>query len=600
MIDEKFKDASPKRTIERIKGILQNYHISAAEEWRHSGVSNCYAIKVYDLEGSFQSIGKGVTEELCLASGYAEFMERLQAGYIERRMIRDNLLVYKDAVKMSTDEAFRVCKPYLNSIVKSVRSLFATEVSDEFVFQSCIAADNSEDSTILMLPFYNASTDSMTYYPQRFIRYLYSTNGLAAGNTVEEAIVQSFSEIVERNHLISILFNGIVPPNVPDDYLKHYRLSWQTIQEVRSHGYELLIKDCSLGDGYPLLAAVAINKDTHAYHVHFGAHPVFEIALERSLTEMFQGRSIDNVATNKHFLRPGKPELGNLIKMMTYGFGEYPLEFFYGTPSYEFKPFRDYSGKTNLELLQEIKHVLDKNGYQMLVRNNSHLGFTAVRVIIPGFSELFSEFLLTKYPLMQQMEKHKKSFAGIDKADIASKTEYRLLLQNELGMYGNDYPFYPNITGIRLSRDVLRLRFPARMLFAYLEWECGSKKKANSMATSAASYSNFQEDRDYLAAYDCINEHLLNGIKLDDTIAYLSHFYDDAILNELQYIIANGKNPFERFLLHCVPENCACCKYRDECRAPGDWELTKKVNAAVQLFDNERAFRNLKELFSSL
>ena len=82
LIDSKYKDDSPINTVNRIKGILKEYGIETIECWNDSGVPYCHSLRVSVFGTDFGVNGKGVTEELALASGYGELMERLQLGRI--------------------------------------------------------------------------------------------------------------------------------------------------------------------------------------------------------------------------------------------------------------------------------------------------------------------------------------------------------------------------------------------------------------------------------------------------------------------------------------------------------------------------------------
>ena len=64
ILDTKFKDDSPKNTVERIKGILQTYGIETVENWGESGVPSCYSLRLSVTGTAFGVNGKGITEEL--------------------------------------------------------------------------------------------------------------------------------------------------------------------------------------------------------------------------------------------------------------------------------------------------------------------------------------------------------------------------------------------------------------------------------------------------------------------------------------------------------------------------------------------------------
>ena len=121
-------------------------------------------------------------------------------------------------------------------------------------------------------------------------------------------MVQGFSEIQERYCQYQFLFRHLTPPDVPEDYLAQFSVASRIIRSIRAAGYDVVVKDCSLGEGYPVVCTAVIDRKTHQYHVHLGANPVFEIALERSLTEIFQGRNLSALAIDRGFSTGDRPD----------------------------------------------------------------------------------------------------------------------------------------------------------------------------------------------------------------------------------------------------------------------------------------------------
>ena len=77
------KDNTPQKTITRIKRILKKNNLNISERViTNQDETSCF-VRVY-VEGtdSISSGGKGTSKENCIASAYAEFMERLQTGLI--------------------------------------------------------------------------------------------------------------------------------------------------------------------------------------------------------------------------------------------------------------------------------------------------------------------------------------------------------------------------------------------------------------------------------------------------------------------------------------------------------------------------------------
>ena len=81
-IDAKFKDRDPVETVATVKRILSENGIEIEDYSGNSGIENLYSMHVQVPGGFPGSNGKGVTPEFARASGYAEFMERVQMGLL--------------------------------------------------------------------------------------------------------------------------------------------------------------------------------------------------------------------------------------------------------------------------------------------------------------------------------------------------------------------------------------------------------------------------------------------------------------------------------------------------------------------------------------
>lgn len=601
IIDERFKDANPEKTVERIQAILQNNDIHVTEDWFDSGVLDCYSVRVTVDGTSFGSNGKGITKKLARASAYAELMERMQAGYLSRRFYRDNPLEYNDAVRVDKEEFINKCSKWLKAVSNGVSNLLHMDCTESIVADKCIEAENASDDKITLLPFFDAVDQTMTLYPQKIIPSLYTTNGLAAGNTFEEACVQGYSELFERRNLLKCFFGTITPPDIPDSYLQRYAKSYQIIQNIKENGLELQIKDCSLGEDFPLVAAVAIDKSTHSYHVHMGAHPVFEIALERCLTEMFQGRTINNV-TEIHELSIGGKKgrtTAELYQLLTKGSGKYPTSFFCGEPSYAFKPFTDRSTRTNKELLAEIVRGLKEQDYHLLVRSTAHLGFSSVRLIIPGFSEAFPIRMMSKFPTAKLLDKYQLAPYTINSMKSDELEEYRLFLNNQVQNYGNTAIDITVLTGRNFTGNSKRKNtFLAQMIFAKLEWK-RDKLKAITIAKSALPLSTGYSNN-YLSCVCMTFEYLLNGLTVQDAERDLSVFFEESVIRDVVDGYTVADTPFDKLMLKCQSNDCSACEYLETCNKKGTEALINKIKDAAKRYDNAAAFATLSALYGNL
>lgn len=596
-IDYQFKDAKPIDTVNRIQDLLARRGISVVEVPGNSGVKNCYSARMTIAGTHFGTNGKGVTPEFSRASGYAEMMERLQSGHLK---LHTGALQYKDCICTDREGLLEHCGKWLEEIGSVATTSSGEVLTAEDIIQGIL--DSSNDGSIRLLPFYDATAQEMTYFPVALIKSIYSTNGLAAGNTLEEALVQSFSEIVERYNREKFLTGDMVPPDVPEDYLKQFPTAYETICDIRAGGYDVYVKDCSLGEPFPLVATVLIDRKTQGYHVHMGANPVFEIALERSLTEMFQGRSLSKIASISS-LYMGKKGLRrspeDIYRIHVVGNISMPIEFFSGTPSYEFRPFPDCRKKDNRTLLCEILDYISKKGKSMLIRDYSHLGFPTVRIIVPGMSESYFDNFSQKNSMIRLGKNSDKVFRDIESASIDDKIASSLFIKQSQAHAVNQGITYSGLCAIPTRIDPQEDNMFGLLHFAYLEWELGNRPQALKIALNSSSMAP-QAEKSYL---DCLYRvFALAGrdFAQDEALDKLQIFYCEDTIRDVRAVLASKENPFKRFLVRCSPDACPTCRFAEKCYVKDENRIIGILQDAISAFDNAAAFAKIDELFRSL
>lgn len=130
------------------------------------------------------------------------------------------------------------------------------------------------------------------YYGHPELSYFYcgsDANGCATGNTMEEAILQGFLELVERDGVALWWYNAIRRPAV--DVLSFELPYYSLLQEYyQAHRRSLWVLDITTDLGIPIFAAVSARVDQAVQDiiVGFGAHLDAKIALLRALTEVNQ------------------------------------------------------------------------------------------------------------------------------------------------------------------------------------------------------------------------------------------------------------------------------------------------------------------------
>jgi ribosomal protein S12 methylthiotransferase accessory factor len=150
------------------------------------------------------------------------------------------------------------------------------------------------------------------------------------------------------------------------------------------------VKDASLGGEFPVMCVAIMNPRTGGAFASFGGHPKFEVALERSLTELMQGRSFEGLndvpppTFNEFAIR--EPE--NMVEHFIDSSGVVSWRFFGQVSDYEFCDW-DFAGSTEQEYqyLMGILRDLDKEVY---IADYEDLGANACRILVPGYSEIYS------------------------------------------------------------------------------------------------------------------------------------------------------------------------------------------------------------------
>jgi len=227
---------------------------------------------------------------------------------------------------------------------------------------------------------------------------------MSAGNTPNEARVQSLSEIFERYVKNKIIAEGLCLPEIPQQVIDRFPGIKQSIEELQAHGYHLRIADASLGGKYPVISVTLINPRDGAVFASFGGHPCFEVAFERTVTELLQGRSLDQLD------------------------GFQP-------PSFDLDEVADH---------HYCCRIIHEMGFDIYISDYNHLNVYACRIIVPGMSDI--------YPVddLQWSNNNEGAFLREDILSLKqlSKAQWqRLLQQLEDGGY-NDIQRVAEFIGI--------------------------------------------------------------------------------------------------------------------------------------------------------
>ena len=336
--------------------------------------------------------GKGMNARYAQASAYGEMMERLQNGALfpmrqRRYALEKGALLYHyapDERYLSSREAAREC----GDVVEAMFHLPKGEAE-------AFLARTSETDQVPCVPFYSVMDGRIRLLPAELIWRVTGTNGMCAGNTPREAILQGLSEIAERHAICLLYLENTPPPVIPESVFAGTEVL-KRLEAVRKNGLDFEIRDCSMGRGLPVIGLRLMRQDgTFAFHL--GADPSPVTALERCLTEMFQGNPGDidrryhktTLGTKPAQTAPQAEKTaywGHFIQSIASGFGAWPECICQEGAAFEgFRHARSLSDETDLD---DMARALADMGAQLFIRDNSYLGFPAYHVFIPGMSEV--------------------------------------------------------------------------------------------------------------------------------------------------------------------------------------------------------------------
>lgn len=375
------KNAPLEESIAKMKAILADAgcEITFSEE-KHP-LEYCYWVNLASAEAPkhIYSNGKGICSEASMASALGEYIERLQTNNFFTDFYLPNRDYYPDQI------AFDFGGNYLNN---ALRRFY--DPNGELCDEDLVDYNSGHQNKIVALPFVNYATKENVYIPLNILNNLYVSNGLAAGNTPQEAQVQALSEIYERYAKIEIIKKGYALPVYPEEILRSFKRVHHDITLLRESGCTVEVLDASLGGKYPVTAISLVNPENATLFVSFGAHPILEVSLERTMTELMQGRGLENLNTfdTPTFDMSIVSDNFNLESHFINSTGKLGFGFLCARKSFAYTPWK-YNGTTTQEELDYLIGILDSMNKEMYLREYDYLGFYSCQIIVPGISEIY-------------------------------------------------------------------------------------------------------------------------------------------------------------------------------------------------------------------
>ena len=390
------KDLPLEETIANMSAILAGLGMKIEiASWRNI-VPNVWSLHIRDAQSPMCfTNGKGSTKESALASALGEFIERLNCNFFYNDQFWGEDIANAEFVHYPDEKWFQpgpegelpeeVLDEYTLDIYDPEDELLGTHLYD--------TNSGNTERGICSLPFVRQSDGETVYFPSNLIENLYLSNGMSAGNTLAEAQVQCLSEIFERAVKKEILEGEITLPDVPAEVIAKYPKIVAGIQGLEKQGFPVLVKDASLGGQFPVMCVTLMNPRTGGVFASFGAHPNFEVALERSLTELLQGRSFEglNDLPKPTFCSNAVTEPNNFVEHFIDSSGVVSWRFFSSNSDYDFVEwdFTSEGENSNADEAEKLFNILKDMDKEVYMAVYKHLGATACRILVPGYSEVY-------------------------------------------------------------------------------------------------------------------------------------------------------------------------------------------------------------------
>lgn len=237
-----------------------------------------------------------------------------------------------------------------------------------------------------------------------------STNGLASGNTIEEAVCHGLAEVIERDAWTLAIVRGMLVPRIramalviragsscPPSHIREAApqsglfpiIDIETLpatagrlaQRFAAAGVRLVIRDITTDLRVPTFVAAGWETTTGRPHFHngLGTHPDARVAVTRALTELAQSRLTIFQGVREDIARVGERDGAADRPSQSLWFGEGPLTSFAAIPTYRAHDI--------LNDIRFMSHRLESVGLKQVIAvdlTRSEVGFPVVKVIVPG------------------------------------------------------------------------------------------------------------------------------------------------------------------------------------------------------------------------
>lgn len=543
------KDAALEDSIAKFQQKLTALGFNIEEASWLNPVPNVWSVHIRDKDcPQCFSNGKGASKKAALASALGEYFERLSTNYFFADFYLGQEIANGDFVHYPNEKWFPIEDDALlpNGILDDYL-LDHFDPNAELTPELLVDLQSGNyDRGIVAMPYVRQSDEQTVYIPQSIIANLYVSNGMSAGNTKFEAHVQGLSEVFERYVKNKIIAEAISLPEIPKSMMDRYPSIQASIAKLEEEGFPIYAFDASLGGKYPVICVVLLNPNNGTCFASFGAHPNFQVALERTVTELLQGRSLKDldVFSPPSFNNDDVAEHANLETHFIDSSGLISWDLFKETPDYEFSDW-DFSGTTQEEYnnLMAIFHADEKEVYVM---DYNHLDVYACRIIVPGMSDIYPaddliyannnmgmdwcEILLDLPNWYHDAETYQELLEELDGQDIDDATRVREFI-------GIVAPKNSGWTTLRIGELKSMLHLALGELEQALDW-------ANWTLNMNSSVFTVERVNYYRTLISIIELHLDQNRDPAQYRAVFEKMYGKDVVKQAWAAVSEGGNPF--------------------------------------------------------
>lgn len=262
-----------------------------------------------------------------------------------------------------------------------------------------------EEMEIEWSPVWSLTYNELRYVPTAYCYYGYAqqyniqftradSNGCATGNIREEAILQGFMELVERDCVALWWYNSLKKPAVDlssfdDPYVQELADYYKRLNR------DLWVLDITSDVHIPAFAAISCRNDYEGEYIilGFGAHFDPQIAMLRALTEVNQSLAAVKMAERGRNYRQHKCELHQWWNTATIKNQPYLTPDETAIPKVQADYPRYWSDDLYTDVMNCVK-IAEAKGLETLILDQTRpdIGLDAVKVIVPGLRHFWPRF----------------------------------------------------------------------------------------------------------------------------------------------------------------------------------------------------------------